>query len=73
MTEHGKHMFKMIVKNRPYVTYIEGDLYHFDWPEMQLEDYFRRFGKDGIVVSPRSLRNKLKSYYSHALEAYEQK
>lgn len=73
MTEHGKHMFKMIVKNRPYVTYIEGDLYHFDWPEMQLEDYFRRFGKDGIVVSPRSLRNKLKNYYSHALEAYEKK
>ena len=73
MTEHGKHMFKMIVKNRPYVTSIEGDLYHFDWPEMQLEDYFRRFGKDGIVVSPRSLRNKLKNYYSNALEAYEQK
>ena len=73
MTEHGKHMFKMIVKNRPYVTYIEGDLYHFDWPEMQLEDYFRRFGKDGIVVSPRSLRNKLKNYYLHALETYEKK
>lgn len=70
MTEQGKDMFRMIVKNRPYVTYKEGDLYHFDWPEMQLEDYFRRFGKDAVVMSPPSLKAKLKSYYSHALDAY---
>ena len=70
MTERGKQMYTMIVKNRPYVTYIDGDLYHFDWPEMQLEDYFRRFGKDAVVISPRSLKSKLKNYYSRALEAY---
>lgn len=73
MTERGKQMYTMIVKNRPYVTYIDGDLYHFDWPEMQLEDYFRRFGKDGIVISPKSLRTKLRNYYSRALEAYDGK
>ncbi|MBO4450058.1 MAG: WYL domain-containing protein [Clostridiales bacterium] len=71
MTERGKQMYTMIVKNRPYVTYVDGDLYHFDWPEMQLEDYFRRFGKDAVVVSPASLKQKLRGYYSHALEAYE--
>ena len=71
MTERGKQMYTMIVKNRPYVTYTDGDLYHFDWPEMQLEDYFRRFGKDAVVVSPASLKSKLRGYYSHALEAYE--
>ena len=70
MTERGKQMYTMIVKNRPYVTYIDGDLYHFDWPEMQLEDYFRRFGKDAVVISPKSLRTKLKNYYFKALEAY---
>ena len=70
MTERGKQMYTMIVKNRPYVTYIDGDLFHFDWPEMQLEDYFRRFGKDAVVISPKSLRTKLKNYYSKALEAY---
>ncbi|MCR5341382.1 MAG: WYL domain-containing protein [Saccharofermentans sp.] len=70
MTERGKQMYIMIVKNRPYVTYIDGDDYHFDWPEMQLEDYFRRFGKDAVVVSPPSLKSKLKNYYSRALEAY---
>ena len=70
LTEHGKQMYKMIVKNRPAVTSIDGDKYTFDWPEMQLEDYFRRFGKDAIAIKPRSLRNKLKKYYSEALEAY---
>ncbi|MCR5614561.1 MAG: WYL domain-containing protein [Saccharofermentans sp.] len=70
LTDHGKQMYRMIVKNRPAVTTINGDLYHFDWPEMQLEDYFRRFGKDAVVVKPKSLKNRLKNYYTDALEAY---
>ena len=73
LTDHGKQMYRMIVKNRPAVTTINGDLYHFDWPEMQLEDYFRRFGKDAVVVKPKSLKNKLKNYYTDALEAYADK
>jgi len=72
MTDHGKLMYKMIVKNRPAVTKIDGNLYHFDWPEMQLEDYFRRFGKDGVVISPKSLRKKLRNYYENALGVYEE-
>ena len=72
MTDHGKQMYKMIVKNRPIVSKIDGDLYHFDWPELQLEDYFRRFGKDGIVISPASLRKKLRNYFENALNAYEE-
>ena len=70
MTERGKQMYKMIVKNRPAVTTIEGDKYHFDWPEMQLEDYFRRFGKEAIVIRPKSLKTKLRNYYKDAVEAY---
>ena len=70
ITERGRQMYTIIVKNRPYVTYIDGDEYHFDWPEMQLEDYFRRFGKDAVVIEPKSLRTKLRNYYSRALEAY---
>ena len=71
MTERGKQMYKMIVKNRPQVSAIEGDKYHFDWPEQQLEDYFRRFGKDAVVIKPKSLRSRLRNYYEAALEAYE--
>ena len=70
MTERGKQMYKMIVKNRPQVTSIEGNKYIFDWPAQQLEDYFRRFGKEAVVVSPKSLKNQLRRYYSDAIEAY---
>ena len=70
MTDRGKQMYKMIVKNRPQVSKIEGSKYHFDWPEMQLEDYFRRFGKEAIVIRPKSLKTKLRNYYKDAVEAY---
>ena len=70
MTDHGKQMYKSIVKNRPTVTSVEGDLYHFDWPELQLVDYFKRFGKDAVAVSPRSLKSKIRNYYSSSLDAY---
>lgn len=70
MTDRGKDMYRLIVKNRPAVTTIDGSKYHFDWPEMQLEDYFRRFGKEAVVIKPRSLKQKLTQYYADALEAY---
>ena len=70
LTEAGVRKFKVVIKNRPAVTKIEGDLYFFDWPEMQLEEYFKRFGKDAVVIKPRSLKTKLKKYYEQALKAY---
>ena len=73
MTERGKQMYRMIIKNRPAVTSVDGDKYIFDWPEMQLEDYFRRFGKEAVVLRPRRLKDKLLKYYSEAADAYENK
>ena len=71
LTEAGMRKYKMIVKNRPAVTEICGDVYYFDWPEVQLEDYFRRFGEDAVVIKPASLKARLRNYYKRALEAYE--
>ena len=70
LTERGKQMYKMIVKNRPAVTTVDGSKYEFDWPETQLEDYFRRFGKEAIVIRPKSLKARLKKYYEEALDVY---
>ncbi len=70
LNKYGKKMFKVIVKNRPLVSKIEGDLYYFDWPELQLEDYFRRFGRDAVVIKPKSLKEKLRKYYYYALREY---
>ena len=73
MTERGKQMYRMIVKNRPAVSSINKDNFIFDWPEMQLEDYFRRFGKEAVVLKPRRLKDKLRKYYTEAVDAYEVK
>lgn len=70
LTDQGKKLFRVIVKNRPEVQKTEGDLYYFEWPERQLEDYFKRFGKEAVVMKPRSLKDKLIKYYNEALEAY---
>ncbi len=70
MSQHGVRKFKVITKNRPTVSKIEGDLYFFDWPEIQLEEYFKRFGKDAIVIEPESLKEKIKKFYYYGLKEY---
>ena len=70
LTPAGMQKFKVITKNRPAVTKTEGDLYYFDWPQQQLEEYFRRFGKEAVVVGPEPLKKNLMGYYSSALKAY---
>ncbi len=71
LTDAGIKTFKVIVKNRPAVSKISGNVYYFDWPELQLESYFRRFGKDAIVLKPASLKAKLRNYYEQALKVYK--
>ncbi len=70
MTSNGIRKFHLITKNRPDVLKTDGELYYFDWPELQLEEYFKRFGEDAIVIEPLSLRSKLKKYYDKAAAAY---
>ena len=70
LNPYGVKKFKAITKNRPIVSKIEGDLYYFDWPELQLEEYFKRFGKDAIVIEPASLKEKIKKFYYYGLKEY---
>ncbi len=71
-TPFGVRKFHMVTKNRPDVIKKEGDLYYFDWSELQLEEYFKRFGRDAVVLEPDSLRNRLIKHYTMALRAYKQ-
>ncbi len=70
LNKYGVRKFKVITKNRPLVSKIEGDLYYFDWPELQLEEYFKRFGRDAIVIKPDSLRERIKKFYYYGLREY---
>ena len=71
LTEIGSRKFHMITKNRPTVSKREGNVFYFDWPKKQLEDYFSRFGKEAVIVSPRDCRLSMMVFYNTALEAYK--
>lgn len=70
LNKYGVKKFKAITKNRPIVSKIEGDLYFFDWPELQLEEYFKRFGSDAVVIEPDSLKESIKKFYYYGLREY---
>lgn len=70
LTDRGVHKFRMIVKGRPDVLRKEGNTYYFNWPKRALEDYFRRFGYDAIIISPEECRESMKYFYGRALDAY---
>ena len=61
---------KRIYLYRPTPTKIEGDLYYFDCSYQQANQYFRRFGKTAIVVSPSKLGIALKQFYKNANKEY---
>ncbi len=70
LTDRGVQKFRMIVKNRPDVLRKEGNTYYFNWPRGALEDYFRRFGYDALIVSPPECRESMKAFYGRSLETY---
>ena len=70
LTQRGVHRFHVIVKNRPDVLKIEGDVYYFNWPLRQLEEYFKRFGKDALIISPVECIESMIIFHGSALEAY---
>lgn len=71
MTERGKKMFNMITKGRPELLRKEGNFYYFNWPAQSLEEYFRRFGKDGVIVEPLRSHDMVQVFYERGLAAYQ--
>lgn len=71
-TDRGIEKFHVVTKNRPDVLNREGNIYYFHWPKMQFEEYFKRFGKDAIILSPNECRRSVMAFYKKALEAYNE-
>ncbi|MBO7340788.1 MAG: WYL domain-containing protein [Lachnospiraceae bacterium] len=70
LTDRGIEKFQVIVKNRPEVERKEGNLYYFNWPAQQLEDYFQRFGQDAVIEAPARSHATVRAFYEKALAAY---
>ena len=73
LTEKGLQKFHFITKNRPDVVKKEGNTLYFNWPKTQLEEYFHRFGKEALIVSPKESREAMAFFYKKAWEAYRKK
>ena len=62
LSENGKKLYEKIYIFRPIYYKVEGNLYYFKGSHIQILSYFKRFGKDGIIISPNDLRNKMIGY-----------
>lgn len=69
-TEEGIRKFGLMHTNRPVVTKRENDLFYFEWPITQLIEYFKRYGKDAVVLTPTELHDAIQSFYREGEEAY---
>ena len=72
LTDAGKELFKKIYLYRPVPKKIEGDYYYFDCSVQQVTQYFKRLGKDGIIISPNNTKFAMKYFYSKANKAYNE-
>lgn len=70
LTENGFRKYRMIYTNRPEIADRDGDVLIFEWPLLQLEEYFKRFGKDAEILEPMSAREKMIQFYGEAYEHY---
>lgn len=71
MTDKGKELFKKIYLYRPIPDKIEENYYYFNCSHNQVSHYFKRFGKDGIIIYPRQLAESMKKYYFMAGIKYD--
>ncbi len=71
LTDKGKQLFEKIYLYRPIPDKIEGNLYHFHCSHNQVSHYFKRFGKDGVIISPLSLVEAMKRYYYISSKKYD--
>ena len=71
LSDDGVRKYRMIYTNRPETVRIDGNKYYFKWPLVQLEEYFKRFGKDAVFLFPEEARQSMRQFYSEAIEALE--
>lgn len=72
LTDRGIKNFHVVTKNRPDVLRKDGNTLYFNWPKKQLEDYFKRFGKDALILAPEESHQAMQSFYKKAFDAYNQ-
>lgn len=63
----SEHKYLLFEKSHHSSTAVEK---YLNWPRRQHEDYFGRFGKEAVIVSPPECIESLKIFYGKTLNAY---
>ena len=71
LTKRGIKLYKRIYLYRPEYDEVDGDIYTFNGPYNQITHYFKRFGNDAIVLSPKSVQTELRNFYYFANKEYK--
>ena len=70
LSDRGKMMYRSMYLHRPQYTRIEGDCYFFECSVQQAYQYFSRFGRNALVMSPKTLAGDLHKFHAMASRAY---
>lgn len=73
LSERGKDLFKRIYIYRPIPDKIEDNLYYFNCSHNQIMHYFKRFGRDAIIISPIELTESMKKFYYLSSKKYDER
>lgn len=71
LTDQGLKDYGRIYMNRPIYDSLEDHIMTFTCSRQQIFLYFKRFGKEAIILEPKELQEKMLNYYSEAKETYE--
>lgn len=77
LTPQGWNMYHVTLHNRPAAKYVEeladgSRVLTIESTSRQMEIYFLRYGKDAILLSPESMKEKFAAHYAAAADAYGQ-
>ena len=71
LAAEGLRKFDRIYHGRPVIKKTKVGLNYFKCSQDQAFIYFRKLGKDAIIISPLNLRKKIESFYEGAYSAYK--
>lgn len=70
LSKIGQKMYETILHQRPSYISSDGDVYTFNCTKRQIYNYFFKFGKEAVILSPQDLKQEFIQKYKEAYEIY---
>ncbi len=73
LTDAGKKLYRKMYLNRPIPFQVDDkeNLYTFNGSIENVILYFKRFGKEAIIIEPEQIQNRMKKFYKAAFSIYD--